>query len=99
MYENNLSPEEFLYSLFMKIEKDLREINTLKEVNNVLNNTKIYEIKKRLLNVFEMLQVLSPDEELKNLYFKYSSLLITNDKGNIDLLLELFSKSRKQIEN
>ena len=80
MYETNLSTHEFLYTVYVKMEKKLnRIIDLINENKPYQNNNEIYETKDKMLEIINLLALSTDDETLKNDFNTLASMIISTD--------------------
>jgi hypothetical protein len=84
-YQNNLSNSEFLYIVYVKMNKKIEELimmrDEIKESKNLEKKKEYYQIKSNLIEIIIQLSMNTNNQELKDFY-NHLNILITLDELN-----------------
>ena len=89
-YQSNISNEEYLQIVYIKLNKILLEIDELLNKNKLTFTelVKLQNLKNIVINVLIELSMKTYDKELEKYYIQLSQLLLFNNKKEFNILKE-----------
>lgn len=96
MYEANLNPTEFLFLIYVNIEKKIEKILELKNSKNSTYKDIIfiYETKRKLVEIFDILTASTKNEKLALAYNFISEKIFSEKDDDLKFVLNFCKKAR-----